>query len=116
MSPLNQTSDALHVTTYSGCYRFEKQNGQWTQVEKALTFWKLTALPIDPQDPRHIFAATEHSGVFISDNGGADWKRATPNVPRLTTVSLLALAGAVLAGTVPAALYCARNGGGWQDW
>ena len=115
MSPSNQTSDALHVATYSGWYRFEQQNGQWTQVEKALTFWKLTALQIDPQDPRHIFAATEHSGLFISDNGGADWKRAKPNVPRLTTVSLLALPGAVLAGTVPAALYRARNGVGWQE-
>src|SRR5262249_49354875 len=93
----------------------EQRNGQWTQVEKALTFWKLTALQIDPRDPRHIFAATEHSGLFISDNGGADWKRAKPNVPRLTTVSLLALPGAVLAGTVPAALYRAPSGGGWQE-
>ena len=66
MSPSNQTSDALHVATYSGWYRFEQRNGQWTQVEKALTFWKLTALQIDPRDPRHIFAATEHSGLFIS--------------------------------------------------
>jgi hypothetical protein len=43
------------------------------------------------------------------------WQRAKPNVPRLTTTSLLALPGTILAGTVPAALYCASNGSGWQE-
>jgi hypothetical protein len=47
-------------------------------------------------------------------NGGADWKRPNPNVPRLTTVSLLALPGTILAGGVPAAVYTANNGG-WQE-
>jgi hypothetical protein len=106
---------ALHVATYSGWYRFEQRNEQWTQVEKALTFWKLTGLQVDPLDPRHVYAATEHSGLFVSANGGAEWKRAKPNVPRLTTVSLLALPGAILAGTVPAALFSAVNGGEWRE-
>ena len=88
-------ANALHVATYSGWYRFEQRNEQWTQVEKALTFWKLTGLQVDPLDPRHVYAATEHSGLFVSANGGAEWKRAKPNVPRLTTVSLLALPGAI---------------------
>lgn len=115
MTSLNGQADALHVATYSGWYRFEQHNGQWTQTEKALTFWKMTALQVDPHDPRHIYIATEHSGLFVTANGGAEWKRAKPNVPRLTTVSLLALPGAILAGTVPAALYRASNGGGWQE-
>jgi photosystem II stability/assembly factor-like uncharacterized protein len=106
---------ALHIATYSGWYRFEQRDEQWTQVEKALTFWKLTGLQVDPLDPRHVYAATEHSGLFVSANGGAEWKRAKPNVPRLTTVSLLALPGAILAGTVPAALYSAANGGEWRE-
>jgi len=115
MTPLEGTADALHVATYSGWYRFEQHNGQWTQTDKALTFWKMTALQVDPNDPRHIYVATEHSGLFVTANGGSEWKRAKPNVPRLTTVSLLALPGAILAGTVPAALYRASNGGGWQE-
>jgi hypothetical protein len=106
---------ALHIATYSGWYRFEQRDRQWTQVEKALTFWKMTALQVDPSDPRHIYVATEHSGLFITHNGGAEWQRAKPNVPRLTTTSLLALPGTILAGTVPAALYRANNGGGWQE-
>src|SRR4029453_4797863 len=75
----------------------------------------MTALQVDPEDRSHVYVATEHSGLFVSANGGAEWKRAKPNVPRLTTVSLLALPGAILAGTVPAALYCAANGGEWRE-
>jgi hypothetical protein len=111
----SSNGNALHVATYSGWYRFEQRDGQWAQTEKALSFWKLTALQVDPNDPRHIYVATEHSGLFVSDNGGAEWKRAKPNVPRLTTNALLALPGTILAGTVPAALYSASNGSEWRE-
>ncbi len=115
MDQSNGKADALHIATYSGWYRFEQRDGQWTQAERALTFWKLTALQVDPNEPRHIYVATEHSGLFVTDNGGAEWKRAKPNVPRLTTNALLALPGTILAGTVPAALYSASNGSGWRE-
>ena len=115
MNQFNETANVLHIATYSGWYRFEQHDGQWTQVEKALTFWKLTALQVDPDDPRHIYVATEHSGLFVSNNGGIEWQRAKPNVPRLTTNALLALPGTILAGTVPAALYSASNGSGWRE-
>ena len=111
MIPDHGKVQALHVATYSGWYRFAQQDRQWVQTYRALTFWKMTSLQIDPEDPAHVYLATEHSGLFVSDNGGADWQRAKPNVPRLTTTSLLALPGAILAGTVPAALYRASNGG-----
>ena len=110
----HREAKALHIATYSGWYRFERRDEQWTQVEKDLTFWKMTALQVDPSDPYHVYLATEHSGLFVTHSGGAEWKRAKPNVPRLTTVSLLALPGTLLAGTVPAALYSTSNGG-WQE-
>jgi hypothetical protein len=111
----NGKAEALHIATYSGWYRFEQRDQQWMQTDRALTFWKMTALQVDPEDARHIYIATEHSGLFVSGNGGVDWKRMKPNVPRLTTTSLLALPGMILAGTVPAALYSASNGSGWQE-
>jgi hypothetical protein len=111
----NGKAEALHIATYSGWYRFEQRDQQWMQTDRALTFWKMTSLQVDPEDARHIYIATEHSGLFVSANGGVDWKRAKPNVPRLTTTSLLALPGTILAGTVPAALYSASNGSGWQE-
>lgn len=111
----NGKAEALHIATYSGWYRFEQRDQQWMQTDRALTFWKMTALQVDPEDARHVYIATEHSGLFVSANGGVDWKRMKPNVPRLTTTSLLALPGTILAGTVPAALYSASNGSGWQE-
>src|SRR5262245_22109843 len=115
MTRADDQTQALHLATYSGWYRFEKRDQQWIQTDKALTFWKMTSLQVDPEDARHLYIATEHSGLFITQNGGADWQRAKPNVPRLTTTSLLALPGVILAGTVPAALYHASNGSGWQE-
>ena len=115
MSRDDGKAQALHLATYSGWYRFEQRDQEWVQSDKALTFWKMSSLQVDPENPRHIYIATEHSGLFITDNGGTDWRRAKPNVPRLTTNALLALPGTILAGTVPAALYRAINGGSWQE-
>ena len=108
-------AEVLHIGTYSGWYRFEQRGQQWLQTDRALTFWKMSSLQIDPENPSHVYIATEHSGLFVTDSGGAEWQRAKPNVPRLTTVSLLALPGAILAGTVPAAVYRASNGGAWEE-
>jgi len=115
MNATDGQAQALHLGTYSGWYRYEQRDQQWLQTDRALTFWKMSSLQIDPENPRHVYIATEHSGLFVTDNGGAEWQRAKPNVPRLTTVSLLALPGTILAGTVPAALYRARNGGAWEE-
>ncbi len=115
MTQENSKTAALHIATYSGWYRFEQRDGRWEKTHKALTFWKLTSLQVDPQDAGHVYVATEHSGLFVTHDGGAQWQRPKPNVPRLTTNALLALPGAILAGTWPAALYRARNGGAWQE-
>lgn len=90
MNPINDKATALHVATYSGWYRFVEHAGQWAQTHKALTFWKMTSLQVDPEDIGHIYVATEHSGLFVTRNGGVEWQRAKPNVPRLTTNALLA--------------------------
>ncbi len=115
MSRNDGKAQALHIATYSGWYRFEQHGQEWMQSDRALTFWKMTSLQVDPENACHIYIATEHSGLFVTDDGGAKWNRAKPNVPRLTTTSLLALPGKILAGTVPAALYTASNGSGWQE-
>jgi hypothetical protein len=115
MTQENGKTAALHIATYSGWYRFEQQDGRWEKTHKALSFWKMTSLQVDPEDAGHIYVATEHSGLFVTHDGGAQWQRLKPNVPRLTTNALLALPGAIFAGTWPAALYRARNGGAWQE-
>ena len=106
---------ALHLATHSGWYRLDRRGEDWVQTDRALTFWQMSCIQVDPDNPRHVYIGTEHSGMFVSDDGGKDWTRANPNVPCLTLSSMLALSGKLLVGTMPAALYITANGGGWRE-
>lgn len=108
-------SDALHLATHSGWYRFERKGEDWAQTDRALTFWQMSCIQVDPENPKRVYIGTEHSGMFVTDDGGKDWTRANPNVPCLTMSSMLALSGKLLVGTMPAALYCTTGNGGWQE-
>jgi photosystem II stability/assembly factor-like uncharacterized protein len=107
--------DALHLATHSGWYRFERKGEDWTQTDRALTFWQMSCIQVDPENSKRVYIGTEHSGMFVTDDGGKDWTRANPNVPCLTLSSMLALSGKLLVGTMPAALYSMAEGGGWQE-
>jgi photosystem II stability/assembly factor-like uncharacterized protein len=115
ISKINGHNSALHLATLSGWYRFERRGEEWVQVDRALTYWALTCLAVDPADPKVIYAGSEHSGLFVTRDGGTNWRRADPNVPHLMLSSLLAISGTVLAGTSPAALHCARSGSKWEE-
>jgi photosystem II stability/assembly factor-like uncharacterized protein len=114
MDKSNGKNNALHVATMSGWYRFEKRGADWEQTRRALPYWSLTCLSIDPENPRLIYAGSEHSGLFFSTDGGANWSRANPNVPKLMLFSVLALPGTVMVGTIPSAVY-KKNGAGWEE-
>ncbi|HEU4343371.1 MAG TPA: hypothetical protein VFU31_17625 [Candidatus Binatia bacterium] len=114
MSEFNDQKPALHVATFSGWYRFEQDGREWKQVKRDLTYWTLTCLSVDPENPQKIYAGTEHSGLFYTTDGGAHWLRANPNVPKMMLFSVLALPGTVLVGTVPSAVYKKTNGG-WEE-
>jgi photosystem II stability/assembly factor-like uncharacterized protein len=107
--------NALHLATHSGWYRFEQRGEEWVQIDRALTYWQMSCVQVDPDDPKHVFIGTEHSGMFVTKDGGKDWTRANPNVPCLAMASMLALPGKLLVGTMPAALYVTSNGGAWQE-
>jgi hypothetical protein len=106
---------ALHLATHSGWYRFERRGEDWVQTDRALTFWQMSCIQADPGNPKLLYIGTEHSGMFVTDDGGEEWIRAHPNVPCLTLSSMLALPGKLLVGTMPAALYCKPLGGSWQE-
>ena len=107
--------NALHLATHSGWYRYERRSENWGEVDRALTFWQMSCIQVDPDDPKRVYLGTEHSGMFVSNDGGKEWLRASPNVPCLTMSSMLALSGKLMVGTMPAALYVTSNGGGWQE-
>jgi photosystem II stability/assembly factor-like uncharacterized protein len=114
MSESNGNKRALHVATLSGWYRFEQDRKEWKQTKRDLSYWSLTCMSVDPENPQKIYAGTEHSGLFYTDNGGASWNRANPNVPKMMLFAALALNGGVMVGTVPSAVYRSRNGG-WEE-
>ena len=105
---------ALHVATFSGWYRFEQDGNEFRQTKRDLTYWTLTCMSVDPDNPQKIYAGSEHSGLFYTENAGARWKRAEPNTPRMMLFSALALDGGVLVGTIPSAVYRSKNGG-WEE-
>jgi hypothetical protein len=115
MAADGKANDALHLATHSGWYRFEPRGEDWVQVDRALTFWQMSCIQVDPDDPKRVYIGTEHSGMFVTGDGGKDWTRAKPNVPCLTMSSILALPGRLLVGTMPAALYATSESSGWQE-
>ena len=82
---------ALHVATFSGWYRFEQDGKELRQTKRDLTYWTLTCMSVDPDNPQKIYAGSEHSGLFYTENAGARWKRAEPNTPKMMLVSAVAV-------------------------
>jgi hypothetical protein len=113
MSPSNG-KQVLHIATLSGWYRFEQDGQEWRQVKRDLSYWALTCLSVDPENPKLIYAGTEHSGLFYTNDAGAHWLRANPNVPKMMLFCVLARPGIVLVGTIPSAVYRSRNGA-WEE-
>ncbi|HEY3154121.1 MAG TPA: hypothetical protein VGK65_20850 [Candidatus Binatia bacterium] len=105
---------ALHVATFSGWYRFEQDGKELRQTKRDLTYWTLTCMSVDPDNPQKIYAGSEHSGLFYTENAGVRWKRAEPNTPKMMLFSALALNGGVMVGTIPSAVYRSKNGG-WEE-
>jgi photosystem II stability/assembly factor-like uncharacterized protein len=115
MTTAQAKAHALHLATHSGWYRFEKSGEDWIQTDRALTYWQMSCIQVDPDDPRRVYVGTEHSGMFVSNDAGKEWTRANPNVPCLTMSAMLALSRRLLVGTMPAALYVSSENGGWQE-
>jgi len=45
---------ALHVATFSGWYRFEQNGKEWRQTKRDLSYWTLTCMSVDPEDPKKM--------------------------------------------------------------
>lgn len=105
---------ALHVGTFSGWYRFEQNGKELRQTKRDLSYWTITCMSVDSDDPKKIYAGTEHSGLFYTKDAGAHWHRAEPNPPKMMLFSALALNGGVMVGTIPSAVYRSKSGA-WEE-
>jgi photosystem II stability/assembly factor-like uncharacterized protein len=89
----------------------------WT-VERTLIGHDVRCLEVDPLNRDRVYAGTQGQGVFVSDDGGRNWRPA--GLPGVIVKSLAASPhqpGVVLAGTKsPALIYRTRDGGEhWEE-
>ena len=103
-------SNTYYVGTwYSGTLKSTNGGVSWEPVNYGLAANDVYALVADPAVPGHLFAGTE-MGLFVSDDGGANWDRPAGTLPgRL--VSELAFSGDVLLAVTDLGLYRSDDGG-----
>jgi photosystem II stability/assembly factor-like uncharacterized protein len=72
---------------------------------------------VDPKDPETVFVGTSDEGIFKSENGGESWERLSGVAhPRITSLAVSPVDGAVYAGTEPSSLFVSRDGGeSWRE-
>lgn len=90
------------------------ENGR---VELTLEERGARCLAIDPKDLDTLYVGTSDEGLFKSLDGGRSWDHLSGVThPRVTSVVVSPVNGALYAGTEPSSLFVSRNGGGsWQE-
>jgi photosystem II stability/assembly factor-like uncharacterized protein len=85
------------------------------EVELSLERMGARSLAVDPEDPETVYVGTTDEGVFMSGDGGGSWDRLSGIAhPRITSLAVSRVDGAVYAGTEPSSLFVSRDGG--QTW
>ena len=90
------------------------ENGR---VELTLEERGARCLAVDPKDPNKVYVGTSDEGLFRSSDGGRSWERLSEvTYPRVTSVAVSPVDGALYAGTEPSSLFVSRDGrASWQE-
>src|SRR5918994_5524421 len=90
------------------------ENGR---VELTLEERGARCLAVDPKDPNKVYVGTSDEGLFRSSDGGRSWERLSEvTYPRVTSVAVSPVDGALYAGTEPSSLFVSRDGRtSWQE-
>ena len=108
-------------TNFGGVLKSEDAGATWRTANRGLTaapyfqarvFLPIVSLLVDSHAPKTLYAAMSGTGVFVSRDDGAHWRRFAPGLeePR---VESLALAGRTLYAATAGGLY-ASGGGAWR--
>jgi len=107
----------IFVTTGSGIGRAHKDAQQGWQVDTVLPDEDVRCLAADPLNPQVIYAGTQSSGLFRSQNGGLTWQRAGLEGQVVKAVAASPhQEGLLYAGTRPAYMYISEDRGAkWRE-
>jgi len=114
--------------TQTSLFRSTDDGATWIEADAGLGGHSVTALAVDPLDPRLVYAGTggdffatvdKGDGVWKSADGGATWARAGDALKGLnvTAVADSPAAGVVWAAVEGGAVFRSGDGGAtWIDW
>jgi photosystem II stability/assembly factor-like uncharacterized protein len=110
--------------TQASLFRSTDDGATWTEADSGLAVPSLTALAVDPLDPRLLYAGTggeytldNGDGVWKSADGGAIWTRAGDALKgrTITALALSAGTGVLWAASHGAIFRSADGGATWSD-
>jgi photosystem II stability/assembly factor-like uncharacterized protein len=82
-----------------GVYKSADGGETWRAVNRGLGLIWVSALSIDPTNPRVVFAGTRN-GVYKSTDGGESWRKAEGYFPEINALSIdLTNSQVIVAGT-----------------
>jgi photosystem II stability/assembly factor-like uncharacterized protein len=94
-------SALVWALTYSALYKSADEGASWSPVGLPPGGLTLTALAIDPKDPRTLLLGTGDGGIFRSRNSGASWSPVNTGLtsPNVGILAYNAAGTRVYAGT-----------------
>jgi hypothetical protein len=104
------TGSSIYVGTSSGLYRTVTQTGPL--VEIGFQGKTVTALAVDPSNPKSIWAASS-GGLMRSDDAGATWTAMGVGLSKPDSVSALAYSGGRMYAADPTGVFQLNGTQGW---
>ena len=93
-----------------GVYKSADGGETWRAVNRGLGLIWVSALSVDPTNPRVVFAGTD-TGVYKSENGGDTWRKVAGFVTKINALSIDPTNPRVVFAGTNAGVYKSTDGG-----
>lgn len=114
----------LFAATGDAVARIDSADGRSFDVSYGMEGMKVQSVAVDPHDPDRVVAGTDDDGVFLTNDGGENWRfigeaiqhRRTPSVA-ISPAHRENGKSAIYVGTEPSRLYRSEDDGKtWRDF
>ena len=104
------------ATTGNVLNSVEMENGEWCK-KIVLENLRINSLIQDPNNPKNIYAATQHDGILVSHNSGDHWENIGLNKVCVKSLAINPKdPKTIYAGCKPLSLNVTKNGGSsWEE-